>query len=373
MSDLDFHLVPTTPLGLIEISGVPEEFIGQIWLRSWPELHSASSSSFPWTPTTSNVRLFNDVVRAVLHDNAPLPELSAVASLVRDLFLFSLNVAPIEAPVEIESDSGVSNSGSEGEDSLEDTTGVGSRIPHSLQALQPVPSERHMLVPDDIATINLDGEYILFQASQMLETFHIVEDNGESHLLTENELENHIENPDSNVRDVEIRRATHARNTGTDDIYERLSRFPADDVIPYEHDLERIPDVPSWRRLHMRRLRRNEDLTNDYCHCTTYYGQSNNEDLNRPYFPGGADSELFSRRLRALEQSEGSGRYPRMSNRNLLGQREARFLAGLDIGDMDREITRRILQSPEEFGALAEAMSGYLMELHRDGDNYRLE
>ena len=372
MSDLDFHLVPTTPLGLIEIPGVPDAFIGQIWLRSWPELHSASSSTFPWTPTTSNVRLFNDVVRAVLHDNAPLPELSAVASLVRDLLLFSLNVAP-EAPVEGERDSSVSNSGPEGEDSSEDTTEVGSRIPHSLQALQPVPSERHMSVPDYIATINLDGEDILFHRSHMLETFHVVEDNGESHLLTENELENHIENPDSNVRDVEIRREIRAHNTGTDDIYERISRVTADDVIPYEYDLERIPDSLSWRRLHRRRPGRNEDLTNDYCHCTTYYGQSNNEDLDRPYFPGGVDSELFSRRLRALEQAEGSGRYPRMSNRDLLGQREARFLAGLDTTDMDREITRRILQSPEEFGVLTQAMSGYLMDLHRDGDNYRLE
>ena len=401
------HGDPRVPNDLVRIDSVPPEYIQQIWSTIWPAL-CVIDPYFQWDASSSNVRLFNDIVRAVLYNNLPLPRVSEVADLVNYLLLFSLN--PFHTPNVFASDNNFDSSeadsheagsshnnetnpfddafgeqgnpGNEGSESSEgsrDTdesddssvsTETGSRLPFSLQMGQPVLFEQYAEIdPDVVARINLDGEDILIAVPDLLETFHIVDDNGRAHPMTRDELNEHRLGSEGVVRDVEIRPVPSTPISEPRDFYDMLVSPDAVDHIPYEEVFE---DTPRWREMYLPHRRREENLTGDYCQCYTFYTQTGEGDLARPYFEEAVVEALFARRLRTLDLAEGSGRFPRLCTRHLLAQREARFLAGLDTSEMDREITRRILQSPLEFSVLRDAMSRYFMELYRDGDNYRL-
>lgn len=73
------------PAGLIEVQGVPNHFIEQIWIRV-----RARNPNPEAPPSDAFIRLFNDVVRAVLYDNMPLPHIMDVSSMVMATLRFML-------------------------------------------------------------------------------------------------------------------------------------------------------------------------------------------------------------------------------------------------------------------------------------------
>jgi hypothetical protein len=80
-------------------------------------------------------------------------------------------------------------------------------------------------------------------------------------------------------------------------------------------------------------------------------------------------------RRRARVQALGdAGLFSTTTDRDLVGVRQARALAGIDVSEYDVEITRRILADPTGWAWVGSAMRrrGWVDEVIDDGENYVL-
>lgn len=113
------------------------------------------------------------------------------------------------------------------------------------------------------------------------------------------------------------------------------------------------------------------------CRCEHFNYEHAPHRLDDPAFHNlhSASSYVQANRDRVRRQALGGmGPFGSMSNRELVETRQARSLAGLDVSEYDRDITRRILADPSAWGRIGSVMrsQGYDEEVFRLGRDYRL-
>jgi hypothetical protein len=109
---------------------------------------------------------------------------------------------------------------------------------------------------------------------------------------------------------------------------------------------------------------RETPLPDAYCNCHESISRLTN-------FPCYWDEGEHCRRLQALGRDQD---FDGLGTDTLVTVREARHQAGLNVEDIDREIARRVLMKPEDFGAVGEHFveRGWVQEAILDGPNYQL-
>ncbi|KAF1966127.1 hypothetical protein BU23DRAFT_574245 [Bimuria novae-zelandiae CBS 107.79] len=286
----------------------------------------ALGSRFNFPSNESNIRLFNDVVRGVLFENLSLSHIADVTALVKRLLDFMLDQSTCnqendgsedvgEVLSESEHTSGNEEGNGDADSHCSPDVAIGNdRLPYSLQSHsppEPDPTSRR-------AHFTLDGMDVEICIERVLLTPY------QYHALCS------PIDPDSSTYDLLTHVSTHAKyKFGIGTLTHRT-----------------IGDFYTRQR--------ENPLPGDYCHCARFYGQSGEANLYR--------------RCGLV----GEGQFNTLSSRHLFTQREARYQAGLDTYEMDREITRRIFMTPEAYAPLREILQGFLIEVDREGVNYQL-